>query len=311
MNLNDLKYKRFLLPGLAVAAGLVGLLLRLWLYGTGLEENNLLRASHPARYLLPVLGLVFGVTALLLTRRERQSMPYGRRFPRSLIAALGSWIFAVGLLLASMTDLVRRDNALNTLTGLLGVLAAAGLIWVGLLRMQGKRPAALPHAAVCLFLVARLISRYQGWSADPQLQDYCYQLLSLVCLMLYSYHRSALDYSDGSGRAVHLTGLLSIYCCLLATVRSDDRWFYLCAAAWVLLSTLPASREEAPEAADALPAETPYAEEVPNEDPDAEPEEVPDEDPDAEPEEVPDEDPDVEPEEVPDEEPDDVPEEEE
>ena len=260
MNLDDLKSKKYLLPALALGAGLLGVLLRLWLYGTGLEENNLLRASHPAGSLVLLLSLVFAGAAAFLTRPLREVLPYDRRFPRSVPGALGSWIGAAGILMSALVDLVRRENGLNTAAGILGVLAAAGLIWAGLLRLQGKRPGAGPHAAVCLYFVLRLISRYRGWSADPQLQDYAFQLLATVCLMLYSYHRSALDLRDGSAWAVNLLAMLSIYCCCLAAVRSDDKWLYLCTGAWVLCSALPAF-SPAPAAASVTPPEV-EAEEV-------------------------------------------------
>lgn len=245
MNRKDLKSNPWLPAALAAGAGLLGLLLRLWLYGTGLEENNLLRASHPALFLLTALTLAFFLAAVLLTKQKRQTVPYAERFPKSALAGIGCFIGALGLLSASLVDLVRRETGLNAAAGLLGVLGAAALVWLGLLRFQGKRPKAAPHAVVCLYFVARLISRYQGWSADPQLQDYCYQLLSIVFLMLYSYHRSALDLSDGSGWAVNALGMMSVYCCFLSLARSDSMWLYLCCLAWVLLSQLPAPRAAA------------------------------------------------------------------
>ena len=262
MNLKDLKSNPWLPAALAAGAGLLGLLLRLWLYGTGLEGNNLLRAAHPALFLVTALTLAFFLAALWLTKQKRQTVPYEGRFPKSALAGIGCFIGALGLLSASMVDLVRRENALNAAAGLLGVLGAASLVWLGLLRLQGKRPNALPHAVVCLYFVARLISRYQGWSADPQLQDYCYQLLSIVCLMLYSYHRSALDLQDGSGRAVTLLGMCSVYCCFLALARSDAMWLYLCCLAWVLLSQLPAPQASAAISPEADRADIEEAEEA-------------------------------------------------
>lgn len=238
MKLSNFKSKSTLLPVLAVAAGLLGLLLRLWLYGTGLDDQNLLLHTHPAGYLIPVLSLLVVIAAFFLVRPLHTCKPYEELFPRSAVGAIGSWIGSVGLIMAAMVDLVQRETVLTSVTGILGVAGAGCLAYVGQQRLTGNRPGFSFHAAVCLYFAMRLISRYQNWSADPQLQDYCFQLLAIVCLMLYSYHRSALDFKDGSGRAMTAFGLLSIYFCCLALVRSDNLWLYLTMAVWVFTSLL-------------------------------------------------------------------------
>jgi membrane protease YdiL (CAAX protease family) len=67
------------------------------------------------------------------------------------------------------------------LVGLMGIAAAAALAFTGLCRLKGLRPTFLFHTLICLNFVVRLISHYQIWCADPQLQDYCFQLLGTVC----------------------------------------------------------------------------------------------------------------------------------
>ena len=42
-------------PRLPLGAGFLGLLLRIWLFATGLDEKNLLSVTHPAHILILVL----------------------------------------------------------------------------------------------------------------------------------------------------------------------------------------------------------------------------------------------------------------
>lgn len=228
----DLKYNQ--LPLFTLLCGGLGALLRLWLYGTGLDEEGLLVAGHAAGILVLILtALVIGSLIWLLRRFSAQDK-YPRQFPVSVPGGIGAFAGAVGVLLAAMVDLVRREGRLGLVAGLLGIAAAAALAFTGLCRLKGLRPHFLFHTVVCLFFVARLISRYQTWSADPQLHDYCFQLLACVCAMLFSYHRASLDLKTGNRRPLVITGLLGAYFCCLSLVESDGILFYAALAAWMV-----------------------------------------------------------------------------
>lgn len=244
----DLKYNQ--LPLFALLCGSLGALLRLWLYGTGLDEEGLLTAAHPAGILVLILTALTIVALLWFLRHFSTQGKYSRQFPASVLGSMGSFAGAAGILLAALLELIRRESALSVLTGLLGVAAAVAMVMTGLCRFKGMRPNFLFHTVICLFFVVWLISRYQSWSADPQLHDYCFQLLATVCAMLFGYHRAALDLKSGNRRAMVTVGLLGTYFCCLSVAASDAALFYAAIGAWMVTNlgvldiSAPASGED-------------------------------------------------------------------
>lgn len=228
----DLKYNQ--LPLFTLLCGGLGALLRLWLYGTGLDEEGLLVTAHPAGILVLILSALTIAVLLWFLRHFSAQGKYPRQFPASVWGSLGAFVAAACILLAAMLDLIRRENALAVLAGFLGIAAAGAMAMTALCRYKGMRPNFLFHTVICLFFVVRLISRYQNWSADPQLHDYCFQLLATVCAMLYSYHRAALDLKNGNRRALVVIGLLGTYFCCLSVVASDAYFFYAAIGAWMV-----------------------------------------------------------------------------
>lgn len=244
----DLKYNQ--LPLFTLLCGGLGALLRLWLYGTGLDDEGMLVAAHPAGILVLILTALTIAALLWFLRRFSAQGKFSRQFPASLWGSLGTFAAAACILLAALLDLVRRESALSLLAGFIGIAAAGAMVMTALCRYKGMRPNFLFHTLICLFFVARLISRYQSWSADPQLHDYGFQLLATVCAMLFSYHRAALDLKNGDRRSLVIIGLLGTYFCCLSVVASDAYFFYAAIGAWMVANLgvldipAPASGEE-------------------------------------------------------------------
>lgn len=227
----DLKYNQ--LPLFTLLCGGIGALLRLWLYGTGLDEEGLLLAGHPAGILVLILSAIAIGLLLWFLRHFSAQGKFPRQFPPSVWGSVGAFVGAAGILITAMLGLVRRESSLSLIVGLLGIAAAAAMAFTALCRLKGLRPNFLFHTVICLFFVLRLISRYQSWSADPQIHDYCFQLLSSVCAMLFAYHRAALDLKSGNRRALVIIGLLGAYFCCLSVVASDSALFYAALGAWM------------------------------------------------------------------------------
>ena len=228
----DLKYNQ--LPLFTLLCGGIGVLLRLWLYSTGLDSDGLLIAAHPAGILALILSALTAGLLLWFLRRVHTHGKYTHQFPVSILGAVGSFAGAIGLLLTAMVELVRHEAALSIIIGILGIAAAAALVFAGLCRLKALRPSFLFHTVVCLFFVLRLVSQYQTWSADPQLHDYCFQLLATVSAMLFAYHRAALDLKCGDRRPLVTIGLLGVFFCCLSLVATDAPLFYGTMAAWMV-----------------------------------------------------------------------------
>ena len=243
----DLKINQ--LPLFALVCGGLGALLRLWLYGTGLDSEGLLVSGHPAGILVLLLSAAVAGLLLWKTRDFACLKKYTQQFPPSTWGAAGAFAAAAGVLINAMVELARREVPIAPLVGLMGIAAAAALAFTGLCRLKGLRPTPLFHTLVCLNFVVRLISHYQIWCADPQLHDYCFQLLATVCAMIFSYHRTALDTKGGNRRPLVIMGLLGSYFCCLSVVASDAPTLYAGLAVWMItnLGTLATAAECATE----------------------------------------------------------------
>lgn len=221
----------------ALAAGLLGLLLRLTLLQTGMDDQGLLVTGHwadTASWLLTAatIGIVF-----LYTRKCTGQNAYDTAFPASALRAAGSLIAACGFLLSGtpVTTAVRLAQA----EPVLRILAAVALVAVAYCRFRGRKPSFLLHGTVCLYLALRMVCRYQIWSADPQLQHYAFYLGAHVALMLSCYQLAAFDADSGNHRSLWGWSLGAAYLCLAAVPGSEDPFFLLSGAVWML--TCPGS----------------------------------------------------------------------
>ena len=228
----NLKYNQ--MPLISLLCGILGALLRLWLYATGIDESGLLVPVHFAGILLSLLCLATVGITLWVCRKFPGQGKYSGQFPASTQGGIGAFAGGVCLLLTSMLELVRREAFFSVLTGVFGIVATAALLFTGLCRLKGLRPHWGFHSVVCLYFVIRLIGRYQVWSSDPQLSDYCFQLLATVCAMLFSYHRAALDMKATRRRRMVILGLLGGFFCCLSVTASDTPLLYAGLAVWML-----------------------------------------------------------------------------
>ena len=244
----NLKYNQ--LPLISLLCGIVGALLRLWHYATGIDESGLLAPIHFAGILLSLLCVATIGIIVWFCRDFPGKGKYSSQFPASTWGGIGAFVAGAGLLFTSMLELVRKEALFSTLTGVFGIVAAVALLFTGLCRLQGLRPHWGFHSAVCLYFVIRLISRYQVWSSDPQLYDYCFQLLATVCAMLFSYHRAALDTKAARRRRLVILGLLGGFFSCLSVTASDAPLLYAGLAVWMLTNvgaldfSVPVSEEK-------------------------------------------------------------------
>ena len=161
-----------LLPWITLAAGALGLLLRIWLYSTGIDETGLLIAGHPAEILIWLLTAGMMVLLWLSTSPLVAAPKYRFNFPRSVFDATGCGFAALGIGFTSAMEIMARSDTLTSLTAIVGIFAAASLAALALMRFKGIQPGILFHVILCVYFMLRLVSLYRHWSADPQLQDY-------------------------------------------------------------------------------------------------------------------------------------------
>ncbi len=214
---------------LTLGLGLLGLLLRFWLYSTGIDKKGLLIASHPANILLWVITpLAMGLLIFAVTRCPKVLR---KKFPASGVAAMGCFIAAAGILVANILELAESGDTVTQISSTVGVLAAVGLFYMGIRRKSGHRSSMAALTAVILYYMTHLVVQYRHWSAEPQLQHYLFPLLASVFLMLFAYHRSALDVTGKSFRLyIFFNQAALFFCCL--SLNTDTWLFYAAMAVW-------------------------------------------------------------------------------
>lgn len=218
------------LPWITLIFGAIGLLLRAWQLTTENDRGFIVR-GHISGILLFILTAAFLVLLLIAVRPLEQANKYGFNFPASTSGAIGTLIAA---LIFGLTNFLGLFTAGNTVMELLGILSAVALVFVARCRWKGLHPSTLFHIVVCLWLVVKLLGLYRQWSADPQIQDYCYPLLAMVCLMLTTYQRATFDANFGKRKLYTLFNLAGVYFCCLSVAGPEDIWFYMGAVCWLV-----------------------------------------------------------------------------
>lgn len=194
---------------LSIGAGF----LRRMLYAAALDEKGLLVRNHPIAIALWVLVAAGSLLILWATRHCGGKSSYEDNFGPSTLAVLGHSFMACAVLMMSLQVTFPLPGPLGLIWKVLGFASAAGLVWAGLYRKLGKLPFFGIYAALCLFLLLYLVSCYQLWSSNPQLQDYVFELLALVSLVLYCYQLTAFAAGSGNRKALLIFGLLSVLLC--------------------------------------------------------------------------------------------------
>ena len=215
---------------LSVGAGF----LRRILYAAALDEKGLLVRNHPIAIALWALVAVGSLLILWATRRCGGKSSYEDNFGPSTLAVLGHSFMACAVLMMTLQVTFPLPGPLGLIWKVLGFASAAGLVWAGLYRKLGKLPFFGIYAALCLFLLLYLVSCYQLWSSNPQLQDYVFALLGAMGLMFFGFYTAAMEADCGSYRMRLGAGLAAIYLCLGELARSSCPALYLGGILWVL-----------------------------------------------------------------------------
>lgn len=224
--------KPSVLPVATLAAGAVGLALRIWLMEAGEDARGLLVTTHPAHILVFVLTALVMAALFFCVRPLNAVKRYSDLFPRHRLSGAGCIVAAAGILWVSLRERNLRTDMVTNVCLILGILAAICLVVIAICRFRQLRPVCYFHAVVTLFLMVHLVSQYRLWSSEPQLQVYFFPLLSSVFLMLTTYYSAALDAKKASRRwFVFYNQSALFFCCV--SIRSEIGLFYLMMAFWM------------------------------------------------------------------------------
>lgn len=223
-----------LLPLIVLAAGIIGLLLRLWQSMAGTDEKGLLITGHISGILLAILSVVTLVVIAVGTFTLTQGNQYRRNFPASLPACVCTGLAAVGILITAISYLSEPLDVVSFITGVSGLLATVCLAFLSYGRFRGRQPSLLLHICICVFMMLHLISQYRIFSSEPQVQSYCYPLLATVCIMLSSYQSATFAGNYGIRKMHAFFHLAAVYFCCLCLIGDHTPLLHLVMGAWML-----------------------------------------------------------------------------
>ena len=226
--------KHSLLPAAVLGLSLAAYCLRRGLYAAAVDEKGLLAANHPLEAALWAVILAGAALIVLSVRKLPGGNGYEDNFGPSRYAPIGCGFMAATVLLMTLNTDFSLPGPAGTVWRVLGFLSAPGLVWAGRCRRKGEKPFFGIHACLCLFLLLYLVSRYQSWSGNPQLQDYVFELLAAVSLTLFSYHCAAFEAGVGRRRTQLCFGLLVILLWGAANFRAQVPALYFSGMLWAL-----------------------------------------------------------------------------
>lgn len=227
------------LPLLTLGLGGLALALRGLLYLFGTDSKGLLTPWHPLEILLWLVTIAAMALIIALVLPLKGSNRYADNWSASVPGAVGSFLAAGGIALTVIPSLGDLSGILVLLWALLGILSVPALIFAGLARLQGKRPAFLFHTLVCLFFAIHMVNQYRHWSGHPQLQDYVFHLLACVVLMFAAYYRASFDVGFGRRRMQLTTSLIAVFLCCVCLSGGSDPLLYLTCGAWCVTNLCP------------------------------------------------------------------------
>lgn len=244
-----LSVKPHLLKYLVLAAGGIGLVLRALLYALATDEAGFLPRNHPLSILLVALTLVVLAGLFLLSRPIAGPERFDDCFHPSIPGGIGCLLAAVGILLTTISEMAGPTDSVGLIVLVLGFASVAALLVAALSRLMGSKASFAFYVVVCLYFCMRMVSQYRTWSAIPQMQDYCFQLLACVSLMITAYHHAAFNVDMGRHKSLWFFSLMSVFLCALSLAGPENQLFYLGAGIWAFtnLSNLTArKRRERP-----------------------------------------------------------------
>ena len=221
-------------PLFTALAGIAGLTLRRQLYIWGPDDKGLLQTGHPLALVLWLVTAVVLAALAVKVWKSKGTNSYEANFAPSRAAAAGHILAGAGFALTALLNEPLLRSALGSGWTVLGILSGPCLMLAGSARAGGKKPFFGLYMVPCLFFVVHIVSHYQSWSGDPQMQDYVFALLGAMALMFFGFYTAAMEAGCGSRRMRLGMGLAAIYLCLAEMAHSAYPQLYLAGMIWVM-----------------------------------------------------------------------------
>lgn len=229
--MKNVKKSAVLLPAALVLAA-AAYALRTALFAVAVDEKGLIAPNHPLEIALWAVVLAGFVLIAAIVWKLDGDAGYEENFGPSVMGAAGHFLLAFVILRMVLRNDFQGSDRMAGILRLLGAVTVPALLWGGVCRFRGRKPFFLIHVCLCAFLLLHTVSRYQGWSGNPQLQDYVFDLLASVALILFSYHCAAFGAGMGKRRMQLSAGLLAVLLCGGALAAGEMPGLYGAGLIW-------------------------------------------------------------------------------
>lgn len=215
------------IPLLALLSGLVCAGLRWLLFRNHTDARGLLETGTLVE---TGIFLLTGLCLVLFALAARRGWAGENK-----LAAPGQMLGGLGIFLTALGSSGQMAGPVGTLWKIMGLVAGICLIVQGVCTLKKRKVPFLLPLAVCVFFLLHLIDNYRGWSSQPQLQKYLFDLLGILSLTFFSYCDAARRVSLGKPRTRIFSGLCAVYFCLAAIPGTPEfTVLYALCALWAL-----------------------------------------------------------------------------
>ncbi|MBE6992161.1 MAG: hypothetical protein E7430_06260 [Ruminococcaceae bacterium] len=239
------RVRSLILPAAALVFGVLGGLLRKLELASVYDAAGLPVSGHPITIAMAILSGLFAVILVLgSVLIIKPAGGYEVYFPgctgSSLIHTASGAILAVSSVLGVLTA---QGDMFRSVTLYLLVLAGLCICCHGvfcLAKKDGQPPSALlliPVFCMCI----KLIYVFKGWSVDPAIVDYIYELLAVIFITLSLFFTCGFLFDECRPRLTAAVSLVGVYFAVLTAMVSgsaEQMLFFAFAALYMLAISL-------------------------------------------------------------------------
>lgn len=228
-------FRSHILPLVPVLSGILGLLLRIWLFLLT-DEKGLLPAGHfadRALFLLSaaVIAVIFLATRDLTPRQLQKHTIRSYNVPAYIAGGLGFILNALLVLLKSSVRLALTATAASVLGGIV-------MFCVAYLYKANKRFSYLLPAAITVAFMLDAVAQCQVWGSLPQIQEYFFPLMASVFLVLTAYERTMFSARKPRPKRLAFCSQCAVYFCIVS-LHSSQWILYLGMVFWAAAQIYP------------------------------------------------------------------------